>query len=134
MPRDEIAFSLEKLRDKEIVLVDDEISFANLLIRVTKPYRIRFSHAVSGKEASKVIGERTPDVILLDINLPDMSGLDLARLVRQNKRTKSVPIIAISGSSEQRETSFQNGCSDFIEKPFALAELLARVVKSVAEN
>ena len=84
------------------------------------------SHARSGNEALKQIEQQTPDIILLDLTLPDMTGLEVAGIIRQNKKTKSTPILAMSGYPSNKEC-LEAGCNDFIRKPFAAPDLLDRL-------
>jgi CheY-like chemotaxis protein len=127
MTRDQLTSCLEKLKGKHILVVEDQALFADILLRLTKQHGIRLSHAESGNKAIKAIEENTPDVILLDLLLPDMDGLEFAQFVRRNENTKSVPIIAMSGEPRRRESSLQNGCNAFIQKPFRLPELFSQI-------
>jgi CheY-like chemotaxis protein len=77
------------------------------------------SHAASGKEALKQIKRKRPNIILLDLSLPDMNGLEVARLLRQNETTQSVRILAMSGNTMDKRNWLQAGCDDFILKPFS---------------
>ena len=103
-------------------------------MRVTKQYGIRVSHAASGEKAFRAIEKTIPDVILLDLRLPDMNGLEFARFVHQNEKTKLLPIIAISGSSDAKESCLQVGCAAFVQKPFRLPALLIQIVKCLGEH
>ena len=87
------------------------------------------SQADSGREALEQIKEKAPDVILLDLNLPDMNGLEIARLVRQNEKTSRTPILAMSGSCSPMDKikCLEMGCNDFIQKPFSVSTLLVRL-------
>jgi len=70
-----------------------------------------------------------PDLILLDLMLPDMSGHDICAQIRENRKTRSVPIIMLTarGEEEDRITGFAVGADDYVTKPFSPRELLARV-------
>jgi len=70
-----------------------------------------------------------PDVILLDLSLPDMHGLEVARLVRRNEKTSRIPILAMSGSGSpmDKKKCLEMGCNDFIHKPFSGSSLLVRL-------
>ncbi len=72
-----------------------------------------------------------PDLVLLDIMLPNMDGLEAARLIRQNPKTHSIPILAVTAkvSPEDREKCLQNGCNDHLAKPFTLEELASKIEK-----
>ncbi|WP_372370303.1 response regulator [Candidatus Uabimicrobium sp. HlEnr_7] len=81
-------------------------------------YRIR--PVTSGNQALKSIEAKLPDIILLDINMPDISGYDVCRRLKSNENTKDIPVIFISGltSLEEKNKGFSCGCVDFITKPF----------------
>ena len=85
------------------------------------------SQANSGREALEQINHKAPDVILLDLSLPDIHGLEIVRLVRRNEKTRPIPILAMSGSPTDKQNCLKNGCNDFILKPFSVSSLLARL-------
>ena len=104
--------------------MEDHPLIGELLTNMFRDYD-HGSHARSGNEALKQIEQR-PDLILLDLTLPDLTGLEVARIVRQNKKTKSIPILAMSGYPMKKK-SLEAGCNDFIRKPFDTADLLDRL-------
>jgi DNA-binding response OmpR family regulator len=116
-----------KLNGKHILIVEDHPSLADIFRKILNLCGVRVSQAESGKAALQKCETEPPDIILLDLGLPDMNGLDVAMRVRQNTRAKSVPIIAVSASGDSRENCLRVGCNDFIVKPFAASELLARM-------
>jgi CheY-like chemotaxis protein len=119
---------LKKLGEKQILVVEDHPFVGEILTALLTLFD-HPSHAGSGKEALKQIKQKRPDIILLDLRLPDMNGLELARLLRQNETTKSIRILAMSGSPMERRNWLQAGCDDFILKPFSTSTLLARLSK-----
>jgi CheY-like chemotaxis protein len=122
---------IKKLRDKQILVVEDHPFLGEILTAVLMPFG-HPSHAHSGREALKQIEQKKPNILLLDLSLPDMTGLDLARLVRQNKATKSIRILAMSGNPIDGRNCSQAGCDDFILKPFSTSTLLARLSRLTA--
>ena len=128
MARDRRKFSLKKLADKQILVVEDHPFLAETLTELLTVFD-NPAHADSGKEALKQIKQKRPDIILLDLSLPDINGLELARRLRQNETTESIPILAMSGSPTDRRDCLQAGCDDFILKPFTTSTLLARLSK-----
>ncbi len=87
--------------------------------------------AVTGKQGVNLAASQLPDLILLDISLPDLDGFAAARQIRQNPKTHSIPILATTGkvSFEDRERCLQKGCDDYISKPYTPKELASRIEK-----
>ena len=82
-----------------------------------------------GDEAIRVISGRTPDLVILDLNLPVLSGEDVCRILRQRAETRQIPIIMLTArtSEAERVTGLDLGADDYVTKPFSLRELGARV-------
>jgi len=89
-----------------------------------------------GSEAVGLAQERKPDLILMDIGLPGISGLDATRTIRQNAATAAIPIVALSAYAmkEDREEAMGAGCDAFVAKPFNIAELLGVVRSHLGEG
>src|SRR5687767_11129680 len=87
------------------------------------------AHAGDAREASLAIAERVPDLILLDWMLPGTSGLEMARRLRKDDLTRSVPIIMLTARGEEndRVNGLEAGVDDYVVKPFSARELLARI-------
>jgi DNA-binding response OmpR family regulator len=131
MARNGMKSDIKKLADKHILVVEDHPFVGEILTELLTRYD-HPSHADSGKEALKQIKQKRPNIILLDLSLPDINGLELVKLVRQNKRTKSIRILAMSATRVDRRKWLQAGCNDFILKPFSTSTLLARLSKLAA--
>jgi CheY-like chemotaxis protein len=119
---------IKKLADKRILVVEDHPFVGETLTELLTLFD-HPSHAASGKEALKQIKRKTPNIILLDLSLPDMNGLEVARRLRQDEATKSVRILAMSGYPIDNRNWLQAGCDDFILKPFGISTLLDRLSK-----
>jgi len=109
-----------------ILVVDDEPAVTDLLV-----YNLRKAHyevlvAVDGREALKLAREGSPDLILLDLMLPEVDGLDVCRELR---KTSEVPIIMITALGEEtdRIVGLELGADDYVTKPFSVRELMARI-------
>lgn len=109
-----------------ILVVEDDLGITNFIKTVLDSNGYRFLHAADGKNAMMLITSHCPDLILLDLGLPDMDGLEIIRTVRQWYQT---PIIVVSARTHEREKveALDMGADDYITKPFGSAELLARI-------
>lgn len=120
----------EKLQGKHILVVEDDPLMAALLEELLKRYD-HASYVHSGREALREVERQPPDIVLLDISLPDIHGLEVARELRKNKKTRTIPILAMSGLLIGKEEWSRAGCNDFILKPFDTSQLLGRLAALV---
>jgi two-component system KDP operon response regulator KdpE len=109
-----------------ILVVDDEIEIVRALRRTLTAHGYRVFTASSGEEAVEVTSKRRPDLLLLDLLLPGMSGLEVCRRVRAES---NVPIIVLSvkGAEHDKVEALDLGADDYVSKPFGMDEVLARV-------
>ncbi len=109
-----------------ILVVEDDAPVRNLITTTLKAHEYRYTIAGNGKEAVMETASKTPDVILLDLGLPDMDGVDVIRRIRT---WSNVPIIVISARSEETDKidALDAGADDYLTKPFSVEELLARL-------
>jgi two-component system alkaline phosphatase synthesis response regulator PhoP len=115
---------------KRIALVEDDADIAyTIRLNLRKEKRYQVEHYVSGLAALASMQERPFDLLILDLNLPDIDGLALCREMRRADETKRVPIIMLTARVEERDKllGFEIGADDYITKPFSMRELLARV-------
>jgi DNA-binding response OmpR family regulator len=113
-----------------VLVVDDEQDIAALVKHgLEKGGDIEVEIVGTGDGALKAVNERTPDLIVLDLNLPVLSGLEVCRILRSRRSTATVPIIMLTArtSESDRVTGLEVGADDYITKPFSLRELAARV-------
>tara|TARA_B100001175_G_scaffold234567_1_gene200974 strand:+ start:244 stop:960 length:717 start_codon:yes stop_codon:yes gene_type:complete len=111
---------------KQILVVEDEDSFVDALTVGLEREGFIVKVAINGTEALKIFEEIKPDLILLDIMLPEISGIDVCREIR----TKSdVPIIMVTAKGEEIDTvlGLEIGADDYVTKPYRLRELVARI-------
>ena len=116
--------------NKQVILcVDDDPKNLELLEALLFPlgYSLRFSG--SGEDALKQLAAETPDLILLDVMMPLMSGFELLERLRSNESTRLVPVVLLTAlnAREDRIKGIEAGCDDFISKPFDKSELISRV-------
>ena len=119
---------ISKTKEMVILIVDDDISEINLLkdILSEEGYENVFT-ASSGSEALLRIDERKPDLLLLDIKMPDMDGFEFFGTLRENEETSDISLIMLTCeiSEEDLKRGFEVGVSDYIEKPFDRIKLIA---------
>jgi len=113
----------------KILVVDDQPINVQLLKRMLERENMEVRTAQSGQECLDEIENALPDVILLDVMMPGMDGIEVCRRLKQNEETKSIPIIFVSArsSKEGRLEGLASGAVDYITKPIDLDETLARV-------
>ena len=113
-----------------VLIVEDEQDIAGLIKHTLERGGDADAEIVgSGDAALKAAAERIPDLIILDLNLPVLSGLDVCRLLRSRADVRHVPIIMLTArtSEDDRVTGLEHGADDYVTKPFSLRELTARV-------
>jgi two-component system cell cycle response regulator DivK len=112
-----------------ILYIDDDDNNGNLMKRVLEAEGYRVSLAPTGSMGLAQANREQPDLILLDIFMPDLNGYEVARRLRQMERTKDTPILAISVSrkEETKYLSVQAGCNGYITKPIDV-DLIAQQI------
>lgn len=112
-----------------ILVVEDEPVTQKLIAANLERAGHRVMRAASVPEAVAAIRDVLPDLVLLDWVLPDVTGVNFARRLRTDQRTRDIPIIMLTGRSEEMDkvTGLEAGADDYITKPFSTRELLARV-------
>lgn len=122
---------LEKLKDSygDILIVEDEIIHLEYLKELLVKEGYQILPALDGQIALRTIEANTPDLILMDIKLPDISGIELTKIIKAEDRTKNIPIIFLSSIRETKLKieALKSGGVDFVTKPFKAGELLERV-------
>jgi two-component system phosphate regulon response regulator PhoB len=114
---------------KCILIVEDEPAIREMVAFALRKAGMDPVHAADARAAQGMIAERVPDLILLDWMLPGTSGLELARRLRKEDLTRSVPIIMLTARGEEtdRVGGFEAGVDDYVVKPFSPRELIARI-------
>jgi DNA-binding response OmpR family regulator len=113
-----------------VLIVEDEQDIAGLIKHALERSGDAEAEIVgSGDAALRVATERTPDLIILDLNLPVLNGMDVCRILRSRAEGRRVPIIMLTArtSEDDRVSGFEHGADDYVTKPFSLRELSARV-------
>ena len=114
---------------KKILVVDDEEDILELVRYNLEKEGYRITCAITGEDAVNKIGAATYDLILLDLMLPGIDGLEVARRIKKNSRTEHIPIIMLTAKGEESDivTGLELGAEDYITKPFSPKVLAARI-------
>lgn len=125
----EISEDERQFKSASILIVDDTIYNIQLLSLMLLRQGYKVQKATSGLEALDKVNQQLPDIILLDIRMPDINGYEVCTRLKANPATKDVPVIFISSIEEPSEKveAFSVGGVDYISKPFQLIEVLARI-------
>ena len=113
----------------KIVIIEDERDLAELLAFNLEKEGFRTSIALDGKAGLERVTSELPDLVILDLMLPEMSGTEVCKLLRKQESTASIPIIMVTAKGEEidRVVGFEVGADDYLVKPFSSRELLLRI-------
>jgi len=122
--------------NKKILLVEDNPATIDVIMKELEFLGYNCIVAEDGKKAVELSVSRSPDLIIMDISLPKMDGLEAATLIRRNPKTKAIPILAATARAlpGDKEKCLQAGCDDYIAKPFTHRELGAAIKKLLKEQ
>ena len=114
---------------EKILIVEDEIDVAELLAHHLRGEGFSVEIVTNGRIALAAVKAQTPALIVLDLMLPEISGLDLCRMIKSNPVTRNVPIVMLSARIEEidRVLGFELGADDYVVKPFSPRELVLRI-------
>lgn len=115
---------------KQIMIVDDDINIGNMLEEVLKREDYQVLRAYSGTECLMILARETPDLILLDLMLPGLTGEEVL------PKIKNIPVIVMSAkvAVSDKVKLLMDGASDYVTKPFDISELLARIIVQLRKN
>lgn len=116
-------------KQSKILIVDDEPESLHVLERILSQKDYETITAESGKNVLNLLKQNQPDLILLDIMMPDMDGFQVCQEIKNNEQTSSIPVLFITALADSTSIikGFEVGANDFIKKPFHINEVLARV-------
>jgi CheY-like chemotaxis protein len=116
-------------KKQAILCVDDDKKNLELLEALLSPLGYDLEFSSSGEDALNRIAQRIPDLVLLDIMMPVMSGLDVLEQLRSKEKTRTIPVVLLTAlhAPEDKARGLKAGCDDFISKPFDESELTARI-------
>jgi len=113
-----------------VVVVEDDQDIAGLIRHaLERSGGFEVLMATSGDAALRIVTEEIPDLVILDLNLPVLNGIEVCRILRTREHTAGIPIIILTAraSEDDRVTGLELGADDYVVKPFSLRELVARV-------
>lgn len=121
--------STDEARTRSIVIVEDDDDIADSIRYNLEREGFRVRVAATGEDAINLILDRPPNLILLDLNLPHMSGFEMCRRLRAESTTARVPILILTARTDESDKvlGLNLGADDYITKPFSMRELVARV-------
>jgi two-component system, cell cycle response regulator DivK len=110
---------------KKILCIEDNTTNMILISRIVDAEGHELIRAEDGRRAVEILSDMVPDIILLDINIPGISGLDLARKIREDDKLAGVPILAVTANVlvGDREKCLEAGCDDYLPKPLDIRRL-----------
>ena len=117
-----------------ILIVDDEEYVRDLIKEVLMSLGHEFELAGDGSAAFEILRKKTIDLVIVDRNMPGMTGIEVVQLIRQNPKTKTIKVLMCTGSSVTKEIdeAFNAGADDYILKPLSFPALLGKVTKALA--
>jgi two-component system, OmpR family, alkaline phosphatase synthesis response regulator PhoP len=119
------------MRRKKILIADDNENIREALTSILEDEGHSLWIAKNGAEALEKVREISPDILILDVMMPEMSGYDVCRAVKNDPDLKKTFILMLSakGQAAEQEQGKENGADDYIVKPFSPTDILARIKK-----
>jgi two-component system phosphate regulon response regulator PhoB len=118
-----------RMADTRVLVVEDEQPIRDLIAFGLRRAGCDVALAEHSQAALASIGDRRPDLVLVDWMLPDMSGVELVRTLRRDANTRDIPVIMLTARGEEADkvTGLESGADDYVTKPFSARELVARI-------
>ncbi|MBT5470412.1 MAG: response regulator [Nitrospina sp.] len=125
----DIDFRKDQLTGMKILIVDDEPNNLDIMGHFLRSGGLNISIATSGNQALSIVSKNKPDLILLDIVMPDIEGFEVCEILKKDVATENIPVIFITARSEIESIikGYQVGGTDYITKPFQEQEVLYRI-------
>lgn len=129
------AKQLDKLIGKNVLIADDNVLNILLATTILKKYKLNYNAANNGQQAFELFTENEYDIILTDIQMPELGGIELTGLIRsaEDKRKRNIPILGITANvmQEDRAKYLESGMNELVLKPFLEKELLEKILKFI---
>lgn len=122
--------ALDPVRNRVALVVEDDAAIRVMLRKILEHTGLLVIEAGNGRAAIQYLSEHTPDIVCLDLMLPELSGFDICTYMRQNKRFDTVPVLVISGRllPEDQAQAQELGASGYLTKPFKPEQLRTSVI------
>ncbi|MBF8982267.1 response regulator transcription factor [Lutibacter sp. B2] len=117
------------MKRKKVLVIEDEVNIIELIRMNLENHGFNVISSVTGEEGIEKTLNEFPDIILLDLMLPGMDGLEICKRIRMEKAISKIPIIMLTAKSEEMDKviALELGADDYITKPFGIRELVARI-------
>jgi len=112
---------------KKLLLLEDDITLNETIVDYFESLDYEIISVYNGNDAQEAIYEKNFDLLLLDVNVPDINGFEILKSIRESNNTTPAIFITSLNSMDDVEDGYESGCDDYIRKPFALKELKLRV-------
>jgi CheY-like chemotaxis protein len=124
------------MRGQKILIVEDDSLNMELMVDILEMDRYQVIQATTAEEGIKMAKEDLPCLILMDVSLPGMGGLEATRILVQDSLTKGIPVLALSSYAmkSDEEKAFEAGCHGYMTKPFDTKSLSKKVAELVSNN
>jgi DNA-binding response OmpR family regulator len=121
---------------KNILIVEDVEDHLEIVKIILEQHNYNILTATNGKTGLESAQKNLPNLIILDVMLPEMNGYEVCRALRSDQKTKAIPVIMLSVKSnpEDIEAGYKSGANEYITKPFNLEELIKKVKKHLGEE
>ena len=122
---------------KKVLIVDDMVSMRMLVNMLLKHEDLELDEAPDGNVAlEKCQSDSPPDLILMDVIMPKLSGLECCQMLKSSEKTKNIPVIVVTtrGEDNQREEAFAAGCDDYATKPINKHDLVKKIRRLLAQQ
>jgi len=119
-----------------ILLVEDDISLANWVCEYLTEQGFNVTHVARGELVLDVVKKNTTDIVLLDVMLPGLNGIEVCRLIRQHEKSQQIPIIMLTARADEFDEviGLEAGADDYVIKPVRPRALLARINRQLSHN
>lgn len=124
------------MKGKKILVVEDDINISKLVCYNLEKEGFKCRAVYSGKDAIQELSRNKYDLVVLDIMLPEVNGLDICRKIKNDKKTASTKVLMLTAKGEEldRVVGFELGADDYVVKPFSPRELVLRVIAILKRN